>query len=157
MWCVHTHLPAVSGEGWGTGRSRGVGCRSGPRQKGQLRQETGGQAGCRGFEPNRWWRLGDVPSPGLSPVIEDNLSTKESRPVHCQAQRREARLIWKWFCIMAGFVRLALWGWPRGALPSPGPNPGLRRWGWWVSPWVQARCHAHEYISDPNPRPSAPH
>ena len=153
MWCVHMHFPAVSGEGLGagaTGGSRCTGYGSGLRRKGQGRQETGGPAGCWGFEPNRWWRLGDVPSPGLSPVIEDNLSTKESRPVHCQAERREARLIWKWFCITAGFARLAA-----RALPGPGPNPGLRLQGWRVSPWVQAQRHTHEYITQP--RACAPH
>ncbi len=62
-----TDLPAVSGErgvsGWG-GRVEG------PGLKGQ--EEAGDRR--TGFEPNRWRRLGDVPSPGLSAVIEDNLS-----------------------------------------------------------------------------------
>lgn len=107
-------------------------------------RRAGGLADCYSFEPNRWWRLGDVPSPGLSPVIEDNLSTKESRPVHCQAQRGETGLIWKWFCITTGFVRLAailILAWGSGNEE--------------VSPWVQAPRHAHEYIS--NPWPCAPH
>lgn len=110
MWHAHMHFPAVSREGGsvlGSGEGRGREGISWPRRKVRGGRRRTGPADCWRSEPNRWWRLGDVPSPGLSSVIEDNLSAKESRPVHCQALRAEMRLIWEWFCITAGFGRLA--------------------------------------------------
>lgn len=77
-WCdVCTRTSQLCPEKGGCWREEG-GSR-GRAWKVRRRQETGGPAGCRGFEPNRWWRLGDVPSPGLSAVIEDNLSTQREQ------------------------------------------------------------------------------
>lgn len=140
VMCAH-RPPSCVRRKWERGERR-EGWGAGPR-KVRRRQSTGEPAGCRGFEPNRWWRLGDVPSPGLSAVIEDNLSTQRESacPLSGGEVNMKKILHYHWLCVAGHALS------PVSDLILASGRGGEEE----LSPWLGVQRHAHEYVSGLTP------